>query len=119
MNEENDTPYEVLLGVCENNSAALASLALQVRGLRASNAALRLVVQVLAIRSQLPAEDGVSLLEKLEAAFHQRQLEALEDENPAAAARADTRQGIPDLDPDLMELLRRACEEGGDRGHEE
>jgi hypothetical protein len=113
MNAETDPLYEGLLGICKNNTAAVVEAGNQMRNIQSELDTLRVMVHMLSARSQLPSEAVVALMTKLQAAFYQRRLEALEDQNPAAAAQADTRQGIPDLDPEIMELLRRACEEGG------
>jgi hypothetical protein len=108
MDEESEEKIGRLYEVLEKQAVALASVA---KALVRIEARID-VVEHLHLNNSRHAMRNPSAFRsfraKLYEACYQRRLEKLEDEDPALAARADARAGLPDLDPEIMEQLRQA-----------
>lgn len=73
--------------------------------------ALQAAVIGLATGAGIPQKVFLARLSAWREAFYQKRLDDLENENPAAAAAAYIRRGIPDLDPEILDHIRRAFED--------
>lgn len=73
---------------------------------------LELMVVALGAKLGWPQDHVISTLRKAQNTLHQKRLERVEDLNPAAAAAADSRREVPEIDEILLNMLKYD-EEGG------
>lgn len=105
MSEENGLTPNEMLEILTNTTQALHRQISQSIHLAARVDGLELVLVALGKKLGWPPEQLVAMTRKVQATCHQKRLERVEERNPAAAASADTRESMPDIDEALLKLM--------------